>query len=280
MSDTAGPITGWLRSRFPVDPEKLGTSLNEPVPNHLKKWWFCVGGTPAYLFVVQAITGILLTFYYVPEPSQAYDSVAHITNDVPFGWWVRSLHKWSSNFMIVAVILHAMRVYFTGAYRKPREFTWATGAILLILTMVFGFTGYSLVYEQLSYWGATVAANLTETVPIMGEPLARFAQSPVPYLRVDGGIVAMDWADLVDGSLIGGIESDETGTLLPSGDKAWTNADVDGTAAGPLIDCVSWTDAAAPLGRAGRAAATSSFWTEDPVLEVCATPHHLYCFEQ
>ncbi len=167
-------LMGWLRTRFPLDAAGLTTSLNEPVPNHLKKWWFCVGGTPAYLFCVQAVTGILLTFYYVPEPSQAYASVAHITNDVPFGWWVRGIHHWAANFMIVAVVLHALRVYFTKAYQKPRELTWCTGAVILGLVMVFGFTGYSLVYEQLSYWGATVAANLTAEAPIVGEYLAQF----------------------------------------------------------------------------------------------------------
>ncbi len=166
-------LMGFLRSRFPVDPEKITSSLNEPVPNHMKRWWWCLGGTPAYLFCVQAITGILLTFYYVPEPSAAYESVAHITFEVPFGWWVRGIHKWAANFMIVAVVLHALRVYFTGAYRKPREFTWVTGAIILLITMVFGFTGYSLVYEQLSYWGATVAAELTTAAPLIGEPLAQ-----------------------------------------------------------------------------------------------------------
>jgi ubiquinol-cytochrome c reductase cytochrome b subunit/cytochrome b6 len=167
-------LLGWFKSRVPIDASGLHSSLNEPVPNHLKKWWFCVGGTPAYLFCVQALTGILLTFYYVPEPSQAYESVAHITNDVPFGWWIRGIHKWGANFMIVAVVLHAFRVYFTKAYQKPRELTWVTGAIILGLTMVFGFTGYSLVYEQLSYWGATVAANLTSAAPLVGDMLAQF----------------------------------------------------------------------------------------------------------
>ncbi|MBW1871044.1 MAG: cytochrome bc complex cytochrome b subunit, partial [Deltaproteobacteria bacterium] len=142
--------------------------------NHLKKWWWCLGGMPAYLFVVQVVTGIMLAFYYVPDPSQAYESVWRISHEIPFGWWVRSLHKWSANLMIVTVILHVMRVYFTAAYRKPRELNWIFGAVLLIVTLVFGFTGYTLVYEQLSYWGATVATNLAEAVPVIGDFLARF----------------------------------------------------------------------------------------------------------
>jgi quinol-cytochrome oxidoreductase complex cytochrome b subunit len=164
----------WLRERFPVDQQVLVSMGSEPVPGHLKRWWWCLGGTPAYLFIVQAITGVLLTFYYVPTPEQAYESVAQITNEVRFGWYIRSLHKWSANLMIVALLLHMMRVFFTGAYRRPREGNWMLGAILLLLTLGFGFTGYSLVWEQLSFWGATVAGNILQAVPFIGPDLADF----------------------------------------------------------------------------------------------------------
>jgi ubiquinol-cytochrome c reductase cytochrome b subunit/cytochrome b6 len=174
MSGERTGVLGWIKSRFPIDKDSIVLSLQEPVPNHLKRWWWCLGGMPAYLFVVQVVTGVLLAFFYVPDPSQAYESVWRITHEIPFGWWIRSLHKWSANLMIISVILHVMRVYFTGAYRKPRELNWMFGAVLLILTLIFGFTGYSLVYEQLAYWGATVATNLAESVPLIGEYLARF----------------------------------------------------------------------------------------------------------
>jgi quinol-cytochrome oxidoreductase complex cytochrome b subunit len=167
------PLGRWLQRRVPVDLEALRYYSNEPVPNHLKHWWWCLGGTPMVLFTVQAATGILLSFYYVPDPREAYESVQRITGVVPFGWFLRSVHRWSSNLMITAVILHMMRVFFTGAYRKPRELNWMIGIGLLGATLFFGFTGYSLVYEQLSYWGATVAGNLTEAVPVLGPYLAR-----------------------------------------------------------------------------------------------------------
>ena len=168
-----GSTAAWLQDRFPIDWEALRGLSNEPVPNHLKHWWWCLGGTPALLFVLQAATGILLSFYYVPDPDRAYESVRHVNEVVPFGWFLRSLHRWSSNLMIAAVILHMMRVFFTGAYRKPREANWMIGVALLGVTLFFGFTGYSLVYEQLSYWGATVASNLTEAVPGIGPLLGR-----------------------------------------------------------------------------------------------------------
>jgi ubiquinol-cytochrome c reductase cytochrome b subunit/cytochrome b6 len=163
----------WVQERIPIDIDSLKHFTSEPVPNHLKSWWWCLGGTAGYLFIVQVVTGILLTLYYVPAASEAYDSVQRIGTVVPYGWFVRSIHKWSSNLMIVAVILHMMRVFFTGAYRKPRELNWMIGIGLVGVTLFFGFTGYSLLYEQLSYWGITVAGNLTESVPLIGDQLAR-----------------------------------------------------------------------------------------------------------
>jgi len=167
-------VNDWLRDRFPIDQQVLISMGSEPVPGHLKRWWWCLGGTPAYLFIIQAITGVLLTFYYVPTPEGAYESVQTITNEIRFGWYIRSLHKWSANLMIIALLLHMMRVFFTGAYRKPREGNWILGCLLLFITLGFGFSGYSLIYEQLSYWGATVAGNILEAVPLVGNQLANF----------------------------------------------------------------------------------------------------------
>ena len=106
-NETAGerPVTGRLRAMFPFDWELLKHAGAEPIPRHLKKWWFCLGGTVLYLFVVQVVTGIALTFYYVPSPDEAHASVAAITREIRFGWFIRSLHKWAANLMIVAVML-------------------------------------------------------------------------------------------------------------------------------------------------------------------------------
>ncbi len=163
-----------IKELIPFNWELLRHAGAEPIPYHLKKWWFCLGGTVMYLFIVQIITGIMLTFYYVPSPEFAYQSIEAITHEIRFGWFIRSLHKWSSNFMIIAVFLHMLRVYFTGAYRHPRQLNWMIGVLLLGVTLSFGFTGYSLVYEQLSFWGATVATNLAEAVPLVGPYIANF----------------------------------------------------------------------------------------------------------
>ena len=164
-------VSAWIKERLPVDPEGLRELTNEPVPFHLKRWWFALGGTPAYLFIVQIITGILLAVYYQPSPETAWESVRHITDEVAYGWLLRGIHKWGATLMIASVILHQLRVYFTGAYRKPREINWMVGMCLLIATLMLGFTGYCLVFEQLSYWGAAVGANIAGSVPFLGEPI-------------------------------------------------------------------------------------------------------------
>ncbi|MEZ6127413.1 MAG: cytochrome bc complex cytochrome b subunit [Planctomycetaceae bacterium] len=165
-------IGAWLQERIPIRGAQLQELTNEPVPNHLKRWWFALGGTPAYLFVVQIVTGILLAFYYQPSAKTAFESVRYITEEATFGWYLRSLHKWAATLMIAAVILHQMRVYFTAAYQRPRELNWVIGMSLLMCTLLTGFTGYSLVFEQLSFWGATVAANISDAAPVIG----RFAK--------------------------------------------------------------------------------------------------------
>ena len=167
-------FSDWLKKSFPVDQEALAEMSSEPIPNHLKKWWWALGGTPAYMLVVQMVTGFMLIFYYVPDPAQAYDSVAHITNEVSYGWLIRSVHRWSANIMVASLILHMMRVFFTRSYEAPRELNWIFGVILFVLTLVFGFTGYSLVYEQMSYWAMQVGTEIAGATPLIGPWLADF----------------------------------------------------------------------------------------------------------
>jgi quinol-cytochrome oxidoreductase complex cytochrome b subunit len=165
---------GRLWQLMPVDWGKVQEVTNEPVPGHIKRWWFALGGTPAYLFMVQITTGILLSFYYVPSPDHAYESVSAITHAAPFGWFIRSIHKWASNLMIITVLLHMCRVFFSGGFRHPRQLNWVIGCGLLMSTFAMGFTGYSLIYEQLSYWGVTVASELVTATPFIGGVLAAF----------------------------------------------------------------------------------------------------------
>jgi ubiquinol-cytochrome c reductase cytochrome b subunit/menaquinol-cytochrome c reductase cytochrome b subunit len=135
-------------------------------------WFQTLGFTAMALFGMQAITGIILAMYYTPDPDRAYQSIQSITDEVTWGWLVRGMHRWGASVMIVVVFLHMGRVFFFGAYKYPRELTWVTGALLLILTMFMGLTGYLLVWDQKAYWATVVAVNITASMPILGPYVA------------------------------------------------------------------------------------------------------------
>jgi len=124
-------------------------------------------------FVICCVTGLVLALYYVPStegsPSAAYSSVENIMKNVSFGFMFRAIHHWSANIMIAAVVLHMLRVYFTGAYRNPRELNWVVGVFLLGLTLFFGYSGYLLPWNQLSYWAGTIGLEMCRAVPLMGD---------------------------------------------------------------------------------------------------------------
>lgn len=136
-------------------------------------WFYTLGSATLFLAVNQAITGILLTIYYVPTPDHAYDSVQYITTQVAMGWLIRGLHHWGASAMVVVVVLHMLRVIFYGAYKYPRELTWITGVVLLLVVIGFGFTGYLLPWDQKAYWATTVGTRIAGTPPIVGDYLLR-----------------------------------------------------------------------------------------------------------
>lgn len=169
----------WLKERFPIDYEKFieineNIFMKEPIPNHMKKWWYCSGAMPLIFFGIQVLTGIMLSIYFVPSPEMAYESVRHITQDVQMGFWIRGIHRWGSSLMIISLLLHITRVFFTGGYRKPRELNWIFGALLFLLTLAFSFTGYSLLNNQLAYWATTVGTNMFQVIPGIGDFLLDF----------------------------------------------------------------------------------------------------------
>ena len=136
-------------------------------------WFFTLGSATLFVAMTQGITGILLTLYYVPTPDHAYDSVQYITTQVTAGWFIRGLHHWGASAMVVLVFLHMLRVIFYGAYKFPREVTWLTGVILLLVVIGFGFTGYLLPWDQKAYWATTVGTRIAATPPIIGDWILR-----------------------------------------------------------------------------------------------------------
>ena len=136
-------------------------------------WLYTLGSATLFLAVNQVVTGILLTLYYVPTPDHAYDSVQYITAQVPAGWLIRGLHHWGASAMVVLVGLHMLRVIFHAAYKYPREMTWLTGVLLLLITIGFGFTGYLLPWDQKAYWATTVGTRIAGAAPIVGDSILR-----------------------------------------------------------------------------------------------------------
>jgi hypothetical protein len=157
----------WVDERYQVR-EPLQQVLSKPVPKFAMRWWYCLGGITAFLFAVQAVTGILLAFYYKPTPEAAYASIQYIESQVRFGSAIRFIHSWSANGMIVMCTAHMLRVLIMGAYKKPREFNWISGVLLLLLTLVFGFTGYLLPWDQRAFWASTVGTEIAAAIPVIG----------------------------------------------------------------------------------------------------------------
>ena len=131
---------------------------------------FCLGGLSFFLFLGLTITGVLLMFYYVPSVERAYGDILALDTDVRFGKLMRNLHRWMAHGMVLTVLMHMMRVFYTGAYKPPREFNWVVGVVLLVLTLLLSFTGYLLPWDQLALWAITVGTNMIGSAPILGEP--------------------------------------------------------------------------------------------------------------
>jgi len=132
---------------------------------------FGLGGMAALLIVVQILTGILLRFYYVPSPAEAYNSIVFLKHQVLFGQFIRNLHHWSGLFLLLIAFLHFLRVFFTGAYRELRRINWWFGLILLVLIVFSNFTGYLLPWDQLAYWAITISTNIIGYIPFAGNSL-------------------------------------------------------------------------------------------------------------
>ena len=152
------------------------------------KFWYwyplyALGSFSTLAYLVAAVSGTLLGFYYSPAAAAgacdvsgatvAYCSIATIMRDLQFGFFLRSLHRWSAQVMVAAVFLHMLRVYFTGAYKEPRELNWILGIVLISLTMVFGYTGYLLPWDQLAFWAGQIGVEMSLSIPLAGEWVAQ-----------------------------------------------------------------------------------------------------------
>jgi quinol-cytochrome oxidoreductase complex cytochrome b subunit len=132
------------------------------------RYSFRLGFIAMVLFGILLVTGVYLMFVYTPSVGSAYGDMQHLKTGVGFGQLIRNVHRWAAHLMVLVVVLHLVRVFYAGAYKRPREFNWVIGVMLLLLTLGFSFTGYLLPWDQLSYWAVTVGTNLVHYVPLVG----------------------------------------------------------------------------------------------------------------
>lgn len=157
----------WLSDRTGFESIR-GFLAKKTVPVHSSTIWYYFGGITLFLFVIQVLTGILLLLYYRPTAAEAFESVQFIMTQVEFGWLVRSIHSWSANLMVLTALIHMFSAFFLGAYRKPRELTWLSGMMLLFLVLGFGFSGYLLPWNTLSFFATKVGTDMAGSVPFVG----------------------------------------------------------------------------------------------------------------
>lgn len=162
----------WLHERTGSD-DIYRAVLQHKAPQHLT-WAHMLGSATLFTLGLQLVTGVLLSIYYVPTPDHAWHSVNYIQNQVLFGWLIRGIHHFGTSALIILIGLHLIRVVLWGAYKYPREFTWLTGVLLLIIVMLFAVTGDLLPWSQNSYWATQVRIGYLAGTPVLGEAFARF----------------------------------------------------------------------------------------------------------
>ena len=170
-----GRLYGFLRERLGLD-DLQRLADKKRVPIHGSTHFYFLGGMALFLFMVQIVTGILLSLYYKPSPDQAFESVQAIMTEVDYGWLIRSAHSWSANLLIGVLFLHLLTTYLMRAYRRPREITWMTGVMLLGLFMAFGFSGYLLPWNELAFFATRVGTAIVGIVPVIGPQLLLLAR--------------------------------------------------------------------------------------------------------
>jgi cytochrome b6 len=163
----------WLDEHFRVD-EVITLLRKKTVPIHRFSYFYFLGGMTLFLFILQVLTGILLLLYYRPTPNDAFESVQYIMTQVRFGWLIRSIHSWGANLMILTAFVHMFSVFFMKGYRKPRELTWLSGIGLLGIVLAFGFSGYLLPWNTLSYFATKVGTDIPGQTPVIGKWILMF----------------------------------------------------------------------------------------------------------
>ncbi|MBP1949575.1 menaquinol-cytochrome c reductase cytochrome b subunit [Virgibacillus litoralis] len=169
-------IYDWIDDRVDISPLWRDIADHE-VPEHVNPahhfsaFVYCFGGLTFFVVVIQILSGMFLTMYYVPDIENAWKSVYYLQTEVAHGQIVRGMHHWGASVVIVMLLLHTLRVFFQGAYKKPRELNWIVGVLLFFVMLGLGFTGYLLPWDNKAYFATQVGLEIAEQVPFMGQQI-------------------------------------------------------------------------------------------------------------
>mgnify|MGYP002632664376 CR=1 FL=1 len=183
MTEIFRNICLWVDDRLHVS-KLFAATAGHHVPKSSGSWFYVFGSMTLLCFMIQVVTGTLLAFVYVPSGSQAYETLMYLSFQQPLGWYLRGLHFWGSNFMVGIMCLHMTQVFLFGAYKYPREVTWISGCILMIITLGLAFTGQVMRFDEDAYWGLGIGAAIMGRVPFIGEQLV--------HLMLGGPIISSD----------------------------------------------------------------------------------------
>lgn len=174
-------LADWFDHRLQLG-KPIKEAMSHPVPRSSASWAYVFGSASLTLLIVQFVTGICLALVYVPSADEAWNSLQFLNHQQQFGWFIRAVHGWGSNFMVAVVLIHMCQVFLFGAFKYPRELTWIVGVFLLLMTLGMAFTGQVLRFDQDAYWGLGIGASIVGRVPVIGPNLV--------HLMLGGPIIA------------------------------------------------------------------------------------------
>jgi ubiquinol-cytochrome c reductase cytochrome b subunit len=173
LLDALNNVYAWFDKRLHVT-ELFEHTAGHPIPKSSASWFYVFGSATLLCFMIQILTGILLALVYVPSASEAYTTLEYLTFRQELGWFLRATHYWGSNFMVGIMLLHVTQVFLFGAYKYPREITWVSGVVLMLLTLGLAFTGQVMRFDEDAYWGLGIGAAIAGRSPGIGEQLVHF----------------------------------------------------------------------------------------------------------
>jgi quinol-cytochrome oxidoreductase complex cytochrome b subunit len=160
---SASKVADWVK-------ERIRLKKGQAVPAHVN-FFYCFGGVSLFLILIQLVSGVFMLFFYTPEPTNALQSIAHLSNEVPLGWLFRNMHRWISSLLLATVFSHMVIVFYLKAYQSPRQFTWLTGVSQLLMVFLMVASGIILPWDWRSYWSFALWVDYIGTWTIVGEPI-------------------------------------------------------------------------------------------------------------